>query len=131
MSRSPEAGRSAGVSCCAAAGHALVCRVLNRLFWKCPIPERMMGPDAENDWAEYWLGELRDGPEGCEIEGITWDRGRCEFVGTHTEWYDKVKRHDKLEAALQDIVSRGFDPMDLTRAQKIAAEALKGDLPVT
>lgn len=49
----------------------------------------------------------------------------------YNEWYRKVKRHDKLEAALQDIVSRGFDPMDLTRPQKIAAEALKDERPKT
>lgn len=59
---------------------AAVCRALNRLFWKCPIPERMRGPDETNEWAEYWIGEIRDGPDGYRIEGITWNRENCEFV---------------------------------------------------
>lgn len=56
----------------------LLCVALNRLFWKCPIPDYY--ESDRNDWAEYWLAELRDGPEGRRITGVKWDRRTSDFV---------------------------------------------------
>ncbi len=53
----------------------LLCDALNKLFWKCPI-----GVGGVHSWAEYWLGELRDGPDNKAINGIKWDRENELFV---------------------------------------------------
>ena len=54
----------------------MLCNVLNKLIWKCPTPTHLEGL---HEWAEYWLGELRDGPDECRIEGIEWDRKAAAF----------------------------------------------------
>lgn len=63
-------------------GAMLICQALNRLFRKCPMPERIAahGEEAQGVWAEYWLAELKDGPDGQRITGIKWDAQNGEFA---------------------------------------------------
>lgn len=63
-------------------GISLLCQALNRLFWKCPMPERVAvhGEEATGVWAEYWLAELKDGPDGQRVTGIKWDAHNGEFI---------------------------------------------------
>lgn len=58
-----------------------VCIALNKLFWKTPMPPRFSSPD---EWAEYWVGELSDGPDDYRIEGVQWSRELQEFIPTDT-----------------------------------------------
>ena len=66
----------------AGAVSAALCLALNKLIWKCPMPEMVAAhkEEAIGVWAEYWLAELRDGPDGCRISGIEWDAADNEFV---------------------------------------------------
>jgi len=56
----------------------LVCRALNRIFWKCRPPARVVefitDPQEHlNIWAKYWLAELAEGDCRQSITGIVWD----------------------------------------------------------
>ena len=78
MEHQPSAGAlSAEVACSAA-----LCLALNKLIWKCPMPEMIAAhkEEAIGVWAEYWLAELRDGPDGCRIGGSEWNAADSEFV---------------------------------------------------
>lgn len=62
----------------------LLCQALNRLFWKCPPPKRILDEatgdtQAITDWANYWLAELADGHARDNITGIYWDAAAEEF----------------------------------------------------
>jgi len=76
-SESQANGRSPDAACSAA-----LCLALNKLIWKCPMPEMIAAhkEEAIGVWAEYWLAELRDGPDGCRIGGIEWNAADSEFV---------------------------------------------------
>ena len=53
----------------------LLCDALNKLFWKCPKPAYMTG----DDWADYWVGELRDMGDKS-VTGIKWSTKSSLFV---------------------------------------------------
>jgi hypothetical protein len=61
----------------------LLCRALNKLFWKCPMPEHLRNSSAAavgtDDWARYWLAELADMPPGEAITSIVWNAQENEF----------------------------------------------------
>ena len=62
----------------------LLCQALNRLFWKCPPPKRIIDDstgdtEAIEAWANYWVAELADGPARHSITGIYWDAAAEEF----------------------------------------------------
>lgn len=58
-----------------------LCDALNKLFWKCPMPKWMQeGGYTVNDWAEYWLGELRNMPGDKAVTGIKWRAKDSLFV---------------------------------------------------
>lgn len=59
----------------------LLCDALNKLFWKCRMPKWLHERGTTSDtWAEYWLAELRDAPEGHEITGVKWEPLLSRFV---------------------------------------------------
>lgn len=57
---------------------------LNKLFWKCPIPQHIKDATvnddhAQNEWAIRWIGELRS-LHGDELfQKVIWDAEDCEF----------------------------------------------------
>lgn len=57
----------------------LLCNALNRLIWKCPVPSRFTGTHVLLRWAEYWIGELKNGPEAIAITGLEWDLEDSRF----------------------------------------------------
>lgn len=59
----------------------LLCDALNKLFWKCRMPLYMYKAGCTTDeWAKYWLAELRDMLDGHSISGIKWNAGDSRFV---------------------------------------------------
>jgi hypothetical protein len=57
---------------------SVVCDVLNKLFWKCPCPERLNGDI--NEWAAVWIGELRDIPgTSLFLNRVQWDAKNSLF----------------------------------------------------
>lgn len=63
----------------------LLCDALNKLFWKCRMPNYMMEEKASlNDWANRWVAELRH-MDKKSITGIKWSAKDCLFVPCR-EW---------------------------------------------
>lgn len=52
---------------------------MNRLFWVCPVPSRFKGRKRLDAWANYWIGELKKGPESLGLEGLFWDEEEGGF----------------------------------------------------
>ena len=58
----------------------LLCNALNKLFWKCRMPDYMAEEKATlEDWAKYWVAELRY-MDNKSITGIKWSSKDCLFV---------------------------------------------------
>lgn len=58
----------------------LLCDALNKLFWKCRMPTCFLGQATLDEWANFWIAEIRSGPDDKCITGIKWSVEHCLFV---------------------------------------------------